>query len=157
MAEFAKQKNELYAFLQFVEIARLDADVSSIRQLSPPNPDIICGVSGADRGFELTAVTDPVIERKFGTGRFHYSNYRVDIADAVECITRKEHKRYSMPRVELIVHEGATPVDDLWIWDQSELNGAIQLATDKSSFSRVWLLDISNRKARAYVSGAVPA
>lgn len=157
MSEFAKQKNELHAFLQLVEIARLDADVSSIRQLGPPNPDIICWVSGADRGFELTAVTDPVIERKFGTGQFHPSSYRIDIADAVECITRKERKRYSIQKVELIVHEGATPIDDLWIWGQSELDRAIQLATDTSSFSRVWLLDISNRKARAYVPGAVPA
>lgn len=157
MTESAKQKNELYAFLRFVEISRIDADVSSIRQLSPPSPDIICLVSGADCGFELTAVTDSAIERKFGTGKFHYSTYRVDIADAVECITRKAYKRYSMPRVELIVHEGATPVEDLWMWDQSELDTAIQLATDRSSFSRVWLLDISNKKARAYISGAVPA
>src|SRR5690606_34588329 len=133
MGEFAKQRNELHAFLQLVEIAQLDADVSSIRQLSPPNPDIICQVSGVDRGFELTAVTDSIIERIFGTGQFHPSNYRVDIADAVECITRKEHKRYSMQRVELVVHEAATPIDDLWMWDQSELNRAIQLATDKSS------------------------
>ena len=81
----------------------------------------------------------------------------MDIADAVQCITRKLHKNYSMPRVELIVHEGATPIDDLWMWDQLELDAAIQLATDKSSFSRIWLLDISNRRARTYVSGAVPA
>nr|CAS02608.1 putative integron gene cassette protein [uncultured bacterium]CAS02750.1 putative integron gene cassette protein [uncultured bacterium] len=157
MTEFEKQRNELHAFLQLVEIAHLDADVSSIRQLNPPNPDIICSVSGADRGFELTALTDPVIERKFGTGKFHYSNYRVDIADAVECITRKAHKSYSMPRVELIVHEGATPVDDLWSWDQSELDAAIQLATDNSSFSRVWLLDMSNKKTRAYVRAQAPS
>ena len=155
MTELTKQNNELYAFLQFVEITQVNVDISSIRQLSPPNPDIICRVSGTDLGFELTALTDPVIERKFGTGNFHFSWYRVGIADAVECIKRKERKRYSMPRVELIVHEGATPVDDLWVWDQSELNEAIQLATDKSPFSKIWLLDISNKKFRVYVSGAV--
>lgn len=157
MTESEKQKNELHAFLKLVEIAQLDADVASIRQLNPPNPDIICNVEGGDIGFELTAVTDQVIERKFGSGRLHYSNFRIDIADAVSCITRKQHKKYSMQRVELLVHEGATPIDGLWIWDQSELNAAIQLATDKSPFSRVWILDITNRKARAYVSGAVAA
>ncbi len=157
MGESAKQQYELYAFLQLIEIACIDADVLSIRQLNPPNPDIICKVSGTNCGFELTAVTDPIIERKFGLGKFHPSSYRVDIADAVQCITRKLHKNYSMPRVELIVHEGATPIDDLWMWDQLELDAAIQLATDKSSFSRIWLLDISNRRARTYVSGAVPA
>lgn len=155
MSELTKQKNELHAFLQFVEIAQVDADVSSIRQLGPPNPDIICRVSNADLGFELTALTDPIIERKYGTGKFHFSWFRVDIADVVDCITRKERKRYSMPRVELIVHEGSTPVDDLWACDQSDLNQAIQLATDKSPFSKIWILDISNRKYREYVSGSV--
>ncbi|AGG88101.1 hypothetical protein R2APBS1_0940 [Rhodanobacter denitrificans] len=157
MVGSVKRKKELSAFLQFVEIAQVDADTSSIRQLEPPNPDIICRVSGGDRGFELTALTDPVIERKFGTGKFHYSNYRIDINDAVECIARKKHKVYALPRVELIVHEGSTPIDDLWQWDQSQLDAAIQLATDKSNFSRVWLVDISSRRARAYTSSATPA
>jgi hypothetical protein len=153
LTKITKQKNELNTFLQLVEIAPLDADISSIRQLNPPNPDIICRVSGADHGFELTALTDQVIEKKFGSGIFHYSNYRIDIRDVIECITRKQGKKYSMPRVELVIHEGATPVDRLW--DLSELNAAIQIATDNSSFSRIWLLDISNRKVRAYVSGTL--
>jgi hypothetical protein len=155
MTELMKQKNELYTFHQFVEIAQVDADLSSIRQLSPPNPDIICRVSGTDLGFELTALTDSVIETKYGTGQFPTSYFRVKIADAVQCITRKKQKKYCIPRVELIVHEASTPVHDLWAWDQSELNAAVQLATDNSPFSRVWLLDISNRKARVYIPGAV--
>jgi hypothetical protein len=156
MVESVKRKNELYTFLQFVEIARVDADTTSIRQLEPPNPDIICRVSGSDFGFELTALTDPVIERKFGTGKFHCSNYRIDINDAVECIARKEQKTYIMPRIELIVHEGSTPIDDLWRWDQSKLDAKMQLATDKSAFSRVWLVDISSRRVRGYTSSATP-
>ncbi|MBL8263415.1 MAG: hypothetical protein JNM58_13405 [Xanthomonadaceae bacterium] len=157
MTEVAKQKYEFDAFLRFVEISRIDADTSSIRQLSPPSPDIICKVSGSDVGFELTALTDPVIERKFGAREFHPSWYRIKIADAVECISRKESKRYSMPNVELIVHEGSTPIDDLWACDESELKAAIQSATDKSPFSKVWLLDISNRMCREYVSGVASA
>ena len=151
MSDSTKQRNERHIFLRFVEIAGIDADASTIRQLYPPNPDIICSIAGSKCGFELTALTDQIIERKFGTGRFHYSNYRVDIADAVECITRKQHKRYSMTRVDLIVHEASTPIDDLWLWDQSELDVAMQQATDNTVFSKVWLVDISNKRARAYV------
>ena len=157
MADSEKQRYELHVFHRFLEIVQIDAHASSIRQLAPPNPDIICMVSGAQCGFELTAITDPVIETKFGTGRFHYSNYRVEISDAVECIKRKEHKQYSIPQVELVVHEGATPIDDLWQWDQSQLDAAIQAAIDKSSFARVWLVDISNRKARAYIPTKISA
>jgi hypothetical protein len=116
MADSTKRANELHAFLRFVEIALIRVEPSSIRQLDPPSPDIVCNVSGSDCGFELTAITDQIIERKFGTGRFHYSNYRIDIADAVSCVARKKDKRYSLPRVELIVHEASTPVDDLWLW-----------------------------------------
>ena len=50
MGESAKQQYELYAFLQLIEIACIDADVLSIRQLNPPNPDIICKVSGTKEG-----------------------------------------------------------------------------------------------------------
>lgn len=156
MGEWAKQRNERHAFLWLVEIAGLDADLATIRQLGPPSPDVICRVSGADRGFELTALTDPIIERKFGSGKFHYSNYRIDIADAVSCISRKECKTYAMENVDLVIHEGATPVDDLWMWDQLQLDTAIQISADRSPFSRVWILDISNKKARMYVGGAAP-
>ena len=151
MTDSTKQRNERHVFLRFVEIARIEIDASTILQLDPPNPDIICRIAGSDSGFELTALTDQIIERKFGTGRSHYSNYRIDIADAVECIERKVHKRYSMPRVDLIVHEGATPIDRLWLWDQVELDAAMQLATDKTTFSKVWLVDIGSNLARAYV------
>jgi hypothetical protein len=151
MTESTKRTNERRAFLRFVEITGIEADTSTILQLDPPNPDIICRVEGSHCGFELTALTDQIIERKFGTGRFHYSNYRIDIADAVECVTRKQHKKYSMPRVDLIVHEGSTPIDDLWLWDQSELDAAMQQVTDKTIFAKVWLVDISSNLARVYV------
>jgi hypothetical protein len=151
MADSEKRRNELADFLRFVDIAGICADVSSIRQLEPPNPDIVCCISGSDRGFELTALTDEIIERKFGTGRFHYSNYRIDIADAVACVARKESKRYCLPRVELVIHESTTPIDGLWLRDQVELDAAMQQATDKTAFSRVWLVEFSSRKTRSYI------
>ena len=152
MGDTIKEKNELNTFHQFVKITGIPADLSSTRQLPPPSPDIICSVSGSDSFFELMAITDQTIEKKFGSKEFRYSNYKIEIKDVVKCITRKNAKSYSVSAVELILHEGSTPLDDLWLIDQFELNAAIQAAANNSSFSRIWLLDISNEKARAYVS-----
>lgn len=54
MAGSLKRENELSDFLRFISIADVDVDVSSILQLDPPNPDIVCRESGTECGFELT-------------------------------------------------------------------------------------------------------
>ena len=135
------QQHELDVFRRFVEIARIEVDLSSVIQPSPPAPDIVCKISGNDYGFELTTLTDEIIERKVGTRKSGYSNFRIDISDAVERITTKGAKRYSISRVDLVLHEGATPIDDLWICNKTELDSALQAATNDADFLRVWVVN----------------
>ncbi|WP_145985448.1 hypothetical protein [Marilutibacter maris] len=152
MNNHANKKNEEHVFCKFMEITGVPA--SSIAQEEPPKPDITCKISGLEVGFELMALTDRTIERKFGSGESHGSNFKIEISDVIACINRKSGKNYSMEDIELLIHEGSTPLDDLWRYNQSDLNAQIQQATNKSPFSRVWILDISNSIARSFVPKA---
>lgn len=73
--------------------------------------------------------------------------------DTVECVLRKRDKRYSISPVGLIVHEAFTPLDDVWAWDESVLDTAMQEAAGKTMFSMIWLVDFTNRRYRTYVAG----
>lgn len=150
MSAATKQKRELSDFLRFAQLAGLSIADRSIRQLDPPSPDILCNVGETLRAFELTALTDPAIEKQFGTGNFQYTNYRIDPSDVVRCIEIKARKTYSTANVELVVHEGFTPVEDLWLCNQSELNDRIAAALGSSPFIRLWLVDYQGGICRSY-------
>jgi hypothetical protein len=146
-----KQRFELDVFNDFVRIADLDVQANSIRQLDPPYPDISCIIRGELRSFELTLVTDRTIETKVRRGRSGYSNFSIGIEDVVKLIRKKSAKKYLSESTELLIHEGATPIDGLWLHDQSELCRLVQAETDVSQFAKVWLLDISNNLVRGFL------
>jgi hypothetical protein len=146
-----KQRFELDVFNEFVRIAGLDVEPHSIRQLDPPNPDVSCIVKGEVRSFELTLVTDEAIETKVRRGRSGYSNFKIKIEDIVNAIRKKSAKKYLGESIDLIIHEGATPIDDLWLYDRNDLNQVVQDETDISPFARIWLLDITNNLVRTFL------
>ncbi|MGH8157087.1 MAG: hypothetical protein ACREPQ_03130 [Rhodanobacter sp.] len=150
MSASDKQRFELDVFNEFVRIAGLDVEPHSVRQLDPPNPDISCIIAGEIRIFELTLVTDETIETKVRLGRSGYSNFKIEIEDVVSLIRKKSTKKYLGEPIDLVIHEGATPIDRLWLYDQSELNRLVQAETDVSQFVRVWLLDVSNNLVRTF-------
>jgi hypothetical protein len=153
MKKFDKAAFELTVFQEFSKLVGLNVDEGAIWQLPPPNPDICCSVDGVERRFELTLITDPTIERKVRTSTSFYSNFKIEIHDLVERIRSKADKAYQFGSViELVLHEGATPIDDLWLYDQHALNESMEMATRESQFGRIWLVDFSNEKYRVYPS-----
>ena len=135
----------------FVQAAGLKVESDSIRQLDPPNPDLTCIIEDNERGFELTLLTDETIERKVRLGRSGYSNFRIDVEDVVNAIRGKNAKNYLGGCIDLVIHEGATPIDGLWGGAQSEAFRLIQAETDSSKFARVWLLDMTNMRVLTFL------
>ena len=146
----AKQQHELNVFELFVKATGLNIDSAHITQNPPPAPDIICKISENDYGFELTAITDKIIESKIGANRSGYSNFRIDVSDVVARIEKKSKNSYSISRVDLLLHEAGAPIDDLWAIDSQYFDSVIQNATDKSHFLRVWIVDFNNQIFRCY-------
>jgi len=107
-------------------------------------------IIGVDYGFELTALTEKHMEYMFSTRKLGYTNYRINTLDAVKRIESKGTKKYSVNNVDLVLHEGFTPIEDLWNCNQADLNYALQSATDKTNFIRVWVVDFSNKIYRCY-------
>jgi hypothetical protein len=129
----------------------LQVDVASIRQLDPPQPDFCCSIDEVERRFELVSITDPVIEKKFSTGKFHYSNFKIEIKDLIACIAKKSNKTYSAgPKVELVVHEAMTPIDALWLYNKSDLDRSVRSELMQSQFDQIWVVDFSWSRYKKY-------
>lgn len=151
MTQSRKIADELYYFSRFCEIAGLKVGIGTIRQLQPPQPDICCSIGGVERRFELTSVTDPVIEAQFGTGRLEPMGFKIEIRDVIDRISKKSKKLYvAGPSVELVLHEGMAPIDDLWLYDQQVLNESMMNALKKSPFGNIWLVDFARSICKSY-------
>ncbi len=112
---------ELDTFHEFARTAELGVDEGSIKQDIPPMPDISCALGGIRRHFEMTRLTDEQIETKVINGRSGYSNFRIEIEDVLCSIRGKLKKRYVADgSVDLVVHEGAAPIDGFWARGQTD-------------------------------------
>ncbi|MDR3386692.1 MAG: hypothetical protein P4L92_06520 [Rudaea sp.] len=112
---------ELDTFHNFVSVVGLEIDEGSIKQDVPPKPDISSTIVGIKWYFEMTRLTDEQIETKVVNGRSGYSNFRIETEDVLCAIRGKHEKRYAADAsVDLVVHEGATPIDGFWARGQTD-------------------------------------
>jgi hypothetical protein len=155
MTDSSKQEAELRYFTRFAQIVRLAVEHGSVSQRPPPEPDITCIVDGIERSFELTVLADEGIERQFGSGNLKYTNFKMEIADVVACVTKKSTKMYSRPLVELVIHDGIAPIDDLWLCDEIARDALLQKAANESPFVKIWLVNLSSSEFFVYVKARV--
>lgn len=149
--KFDKSDFELEVFREFCRVARLRVDAGTIQQLQPPQPDVVCAIDGVFRRFELTLITDSAIEKKVRKGLTGGTSFKIEVQDVLDRIRSKSQKSYvDGPSIELVLHEGATPIDDLCMYDQTELDARILDEVEASPFLRVWLIDFSNEVCRCY-------
>ena len=146
--KYDKLLYERDAFEEFVRTVGLRADTASIKQNKPPLPDIACNVDGELRYFELTRLTDEKIERKVIKGLAGYTNFRIGLEEIANAIRIKCAKTYlTDAQVDLVVHEGATPVDGFWArGDETRLTSLLQAAVENSQFERIWFVDFFSKK-----------
>ncbi|WP_460875472.1 hypothetical protein [Rhodanobacter koreensis] len=126
-------------FDEFIRIAGLSVLPASIEQLEPPFPDVVCNVSGIRKGFELSLITDPVIEEKVRRGRSGFTHFKLD---PVTALRKKLSKTYAQGlRIDLVLHEGAAPISSLpWGWRQEFR--VILNNCDQAVFQRVWVIGL---------------
>jgi hypothetical protein len=146
--KYDKVRYERDVFEEFARTVGLQADAASIKQNEPPLPDIACAIDGEHRYFELTRLTDDQIERKVIKGLSGYTNFRIGLEEIANAIRIKCAKTYlKNAQIDLVVHEGATPVDGLWArGDETRLRSLLQAAVEDSQFERIWFVDFSSKK-----------
>jgi hypothetical protein len=149
--KYSKSEYEFAAFAQFHRLVGLRVDEHSIVQNQPPYPDITCRVDGQVCNFELTRLTDRFIEEKVLSRRKAlaentYSNFRIDVSTVHDVLIHKTSRRYCYEgSLDLIIHEGAAPLDRLWD-NEDALLGQLKSDSDGSCFSSIWLIDFSEQK-----------
>lgn len=77
--------------------------------------------------------------------------FKIEIRDVIDRISKKSKKLYvAGPSVELVLHEGMAPIDDLWLYDQQVLNESMMNALKKSPFGNIWLVDFARSICKSY-------
>ena len=137
-----KAAREMQVFEDFVNRSGLPIDHQSIRKCDPPEPDILCKVSGEYVAFELAEVCSPEIPRAIShippTGGA--SNF-IRSSDPVPEIARKKIKKSKNYRtdypIELLFYTAGRVVQPA---EMSIVSIQDSFSSDAGRFRRVWFM-----------------
>ncbi len=135
-----KAARELQVFEDFISRSGLPIDRQSIRKCDPPEPDILCKVSGECVAFELAEVCSPEIDsaisHALSTGGV--SNYTRS-GNPVPEIARKKIKKSKNYRtdypIELLFYTDGVQPPDMSIPSIQD-----SFSSDTGRFRRVWFM-----------------
>ena len=132
----------MQVFEDFVKRSGLPIDRQSIRKCDPPEPDMLCKVSGEYVAFELAEVCSPEIPREIshippteGVSRFIRSGNPVSEI-ARKKIEKSKNYRTDYP-IELLFYTDGRVVQPP---DMSILSIRDSFSSDAGRFRRVWFM-----------------
>jgi hypothetical protein len=145
--EEAKAAEEYAVFQAFAAAARLSVVAGSVRSRRPPEPDIVCDLSGGERvAFELVGLEDRDLTHATARAKADLNVSRgVGFDDpTLEEIRKKlTDKRYQTPHpMELVAHGGDTLLPhDVWLPKyEQELRRLFDRT--ESRFRRLWVVNL---------------
>ena len=137
-----KAAREMQVFENFVKRSGLPIDRQSIRKCDPPEPDMLCKVSGEYVAFELAEVCSPEIPRAIShiPPTEGVSNF-IRSGNPVSDIARKKIKKSKDYRtdypIELLFYTDGRVVQPP---DMSILSIQESFSSDAGRFRRVWFM-----------------
>ena len=148
-----KAARELQVFEDFISRSGLPIDRQSIRKCDPPEPDILCKVSGEYVAFELAEVCSPEIPRAIShippTGGV--SNF-IRSGDPLPEIAKKKIKKSKNYRtdypIELLFYTDGRVVQPP---DMSIPSIQDSFSSDTGRFRRVWFMGQPNETCECVV------
>ena len=141
-----KAARELQVFEEFINRSGLPIDRQSIRKCDPPEPDILCKVSGEYVAFELAEVCSPEIPREIShippTGGVSNAIWT---GNPVSEIARKKIKKSKNYRtnypIELLFYTAGRVVQPA---EMSIASIQASFSSDAGRFRKVWFMGEPN-------------
>jgi hypothetical protein len=142
--------NERWNFRNFAKVAPLDIDARTIESCCPPEPDILCRISGKAHYFELAEVTDENLARRVAIagkqGKDTFGGPFMQLEPLCRIYNQKCSKKYKTDGhdLHLLLYystDHQVPYTEGLREEISKLQDAIEKKFRQSPFRTAWLYD----------------